>query len=246
MVVLGSAVLLFVLSIVFYKPFFKRFWDIVLSGFAIIVLFPFLLLLSIIGAFAMRGNPFFVQKRPGKKGKDGKERIFSLIKFRTMSNKKDAFGNLLPDEKRLNKFGKFLRSSSLDELPELFNIFTGKMSFIGPRPQLIRDMLFMSEEQRHRHDVTPGLSGFAQVNGRNRITWEKKLELDLEYIKSISFWGDFCLLFKTVHKVLKRSDIVCSGTENGLDYGDWLLLEGKVSQEEYLEKQQAAGELMNG
>lgn len=138
LIVLGSLLLLFVLSIVFYKQFFKRFWDIVLSGLALVVLSPILLILMIVGAIAMGGNPFFTQKRPGKKDKNGNERIFKLIKFRTMSNKKDNSGNLLPDEQRLNKYGKFLRSTSLDELLELINIFIGDMSIIGPRPQLVR------------------------------------------------------------------------------------------------------------
>ena len=236
LVVLGSTVLLFVLSIVFYKPFFKRFWDIVLSGFAIIVLSPFLLLLSIIGAFAMRGNPFFVQKRPGKKGKDGKERIFSLIKFRTMSNAKDSSGNLLPDAKRLNRYGRFLRSTSLDELPELFNIFVGQMSIIGPRPQLVKDMLFMSEEQRHRHDVRPGLSGLAQISGRNNITWEQKFEYDLEYIRKITLLRDARITVKTAFRVLGRKDTVREGTATDMDFCDWLLQEGKLDQEEICSK----------
>ena len=136
----------------------------------------------VIGAIAMKGNPFFAQKRPGKKDKTGKERIFKLIKFRTMSNAKDKEGNLLPDAVRLNKYGKFLRTTSLDELPELFNIFVGDMAIIGPRPQLVRDMVFMSDEQRKRHDVRPGLSGLAQVSGRNNISWEQKFEFDLNYI----------------------------------------------------------------
>ena len=234
---LGGAALLLVLSIVFYKQFFKRFWDVVLSGFALVVLLPLLLILTVVGVIAMRGNPFFTQKRPGKKGKDGNERIFKLIKFRTMSNKKDDSGNLLPDEQRLNKYGKFLRSTSSDELPELFNIFIGNMSIIGPRPQLVRDMVFMTEEQRNRHDVKPGLSGLAQVNGRNNITWEQKLEYDLEYIQKISIFGDIGLIFKTVFKVFKREDTVRDGTASDIDFGDWLLQEGRVSHDEYDKKQ---------
>ena len=137
LIILGGLLVLFLLSIVFYKQFFKRFWDIVLSGLAIIVLSPLLIILTIIGLFAMKGNPFFTQKRPGKKDKNGNERIFKLIKFRTMSNKKDSLGNLLSDKQRLNKYGKFLRSTSLDELPELFNILIGDMSIIGPRPLVV-------------------------------------------------------------------------------------------------------------
>ena len=192
----------------------------------------------------MKGNPFFVQVRPGKKNRDGNEKLFKLIKFRTMSNKKDSSGNLLPDEQRLNGYGKFLRSTSLDELPELFNIFIGDMSIIGPRPQLVRDMVFMSDEQRHRHDVRPGLSGLAQVNGRNNITWEQKFEYDLQYIKKISLFGDIGLIFKTVFKVFKRSDIAREGTVSDIDFGDWLLQEGKVDQKEYENKQTEAKELL--
>ena len=246
LIVLGSLLLLFVLSIIFYKPFFKRFWDIMLSGLAIIVLSPILLILSLLGLIFMKGNPFFTQKRPGKKDKNRQERIFKLIKFRTMSNKKNDSGNLLPDEQRLNKYGKFLRSTSLDELPELFNIFIGDMSIIGPRPQLVRDMVFMSEKQRYRHNVKPGLSGLAQVNGRNNITWEQKFEYDLEYIDNISLFEDVGLIFKTVFKVFKREDTVRNGTASDIDFGDWLLQEGRVNQEEYDKKQTEAKEILSG
>lgn len=237
LIVLGSLLALFVLSIIFYKQFFKRFWDIVLSFLAITVFSPLFLILTIVGAIAMKGNPFFVQPRPGKKDKNGKEKIFKLIKFRTMSNAKDKDGNLLPDDKRLNAYGKFLRSTSLDELPEEFNIFIGDMSVIGPRPQLIKDMVFMSEEQRHRHDVRPGLSGLAQVNGRNNITWEQKFEYDLKYISNISLFGDIGLIFKTVFKAfVKRENTVRDGTESDIDFGDWLLKEDKIDQTEYKRK----------
>lgn len=245
LIVLGSLLLLFVLSIVFYKQFFKRFWDIVLTGLALIVLSPILLILMIVGAIAMGGNPFFTQKRPGKKDRNGNERIFKLIKFRTMSNKKDDSGNLLPDEQRLNKYGKFLRSTSLDELPELLNILIGNMSIIGPRPQLVRDMVFMSEQQRHRHDVRPGLSGLAQVNGRNNITWEQKFEYDLEYIEKMSLFGDIVLILKTVFKVFKRADTVREGTESDIDFGDWLLQKGIISKEKYDAKQSDAKVIIN-
>lgn len=235
-IVLGSLLLLFLLSWLFYKPFFKRFWDIVLSGLTIVVLSPLFFVLIVLGLIFMRGNPFFSQKRPGKKKKDGVERIFKLLKFRTMSNKKDDSGNLLPDDQRLNGYGKFLRSTSLDELPELFNIFIGNMSIIGPRPQLIKDMMFMSESQRHRHDVRPGLSGLAQVNGRNNITWEQKFDYDLQYIKKITLFGDIGLIFKTVFKVFKRENTVRDGTATDVDFGDWLLQEGVISKSEYEEK----------
>ena len=244
LIVLGGLLLLLVLSIVFYKPFFKRFWDVVLSGLAIIVLSPVLLILSILGAIFMKGNPFFTQKRPGKKGKDGKERIFKMFKFRTMSNKRDDSGNLLPDNQRVSKYGRFLRTTSLDELPELFNIFVGDMSIIGPRPQLVRDMVFMSEEQRRRHDIKPGLSGLAQVNGRNNITWEQKFEYDLEYINRISLVGDFVLILKTFFIVLKRNDTFRNGTASDIDFGDWLLKEEIINQDEYDRKQIEAKKLL--
>ncbi len=227
-----------------YAKFFKRFFDFFLSLMAILVLSPILLILIVVGAIAMRGNPFFVQLRPGKKGKDGKEKIFKLIKFRTMSNKKDENGELLSDELRLNKYGKFLRSTSLDELPELFNILIGQMSIVGPRPQLVRDMTFMTELQRKRHDVRPGLTGLAQVNGRNTITWEQKFEFDLAYTDRITLLGDIKIIFQTVGKVLKRSDTVREGTVSDMDFGDWLVQEGKVTAEEYAEKQEEAKELM--
>ena len=228
-----------------YARFFKRFLDFLLSLTALSVLSPFLIIFIIIGAIVMRGNPFFTQLRPGKiDKKTGKERIFKLIKFRTMTNAKDKNGNLLPDEKRLTAYGKFLRSTSIDELPELINILIGNMSIVGPRPQLVRDMVFMTEEQRQRHLATPGLTGLAQCSGRNNITWEQKFEYDLEYIKKITFIGDVKILLKTVGKVLKRSDTVRDGTVSDMDFGDWLLLNGNVEQSEYDEKQLEANELM--
>lgn len=194
----------------------------------------------------MQGNPFFVQLRPGKKDTDGKEKIFKIIKFRTMDNRKDENGNLLPDGLRLNTYGKILRSTSLDELPELFNILKGDMSIVGPRPQLIRDMTFMTEKQRRRHSVRPGLTGFAQVNGRNNITWEQKFQYDLQYIDSeMTLFGDIKIILQTVGKVLKRSDTVREGTTSDLDFGDWLMQEGKLTQEEYDLRQSEAKELMN-
>lgn len=229
-----------------YAKFFKRVIDFTLSLVALIVLSPVLLILIVAGAIAMGGNPFFVQPRPGKKGKNGDEKIFKLIKFRTMDNRKDKDGNLLPDEVRLNTYGRILRSTSLDELPELINILVGDMSIVGPRPQLVRDMVFMSEEQRKRHDVRPGLTGYAQVNGRNNITWEQKFEYDLHYINSgITFVNDVKIILQTVGKVLKRSDTVREGTVSDMDFGDWLMLEGKVDREQYDQKQAEARELLN-
>ena len=228
-----------------YEKFFKRFLDFSLSVVAAALLLPVIILLTVIGAIVMKGNPFFLQPRPGKKDKSGKEKIFKLIKFRTMSNAKDEDGNLLPDEKRLGKYGKLLRSTSLDELPSLLNIICGHLSIVGPRPQLVRDMTFMTESQRKRHNVRPGLTGLAQINGRNNITWEQKFEYDLEYIENgIKFTSDMKIIFKTVGKVLKRSDTVREGTVSDIDLGDWLLLEGKIDQDTYTEKQEEAKELL--
>ena len=227
------------LSALFYRVFFKRFYDILLSGIAIVVLSPILLILMLVGWIKMKGNPFFTQRRPGKK-----EKIFKLIKFRTMTNEKDENGNLLPDEVRLNKYGRMLRSTSLDELPELFNIFIGNMSIVGPRPQLVRDMVFMNEEQRKRHRVRPGLTGLAQVSGRNNITWEEKFEYDLKYLEKISLWKDLKIIFATALKVVKRSDVEREGTVSDIDFGDWLLQKGEVAQEEYDEKQAEAKKLL--
>lgn len=188
----------------------------------------------------MKGNPFFIQKRPGKKDKKGKEKVFKLIKFRTMSNAKDRDGNLLPDEKRLNGYGRFLRSTSLDEFPEVLNILIGDMSIIGPRPQLIKDLVFMDDKQRERHNVRPGLTGLAQINGRNNISWEKKFEYDLQYLENVSFWGDCSIFFKTIGKILRKSDVVREGTDSDIDFGEWLLEEGKITKEYYMIKLEEA------
>lgn len=190
-----------------YAAFFKRVIDFTLALLAIMVLSPVLLVLIVVGAIAMEGNPFFVQPRPGMKGTDGQEKIFNLIKFRTMSNKKDKNGNLLPDDVRLNKYGRILRSTSLDELPELFNILAGQMSIVGPRPLLVKYLPRYTPEQRRRHDVRPGLTGLAQVNGRNAISWEDKFRLDVEYVDNITFIGDIKILAQTVMKVVKRDGI---------------------------------------
>lgn len=224
-----------------YANFFKRIIDFTLSLIALLILSPILLILIIIGAIAMRGNPFFVQLRPGKiSKKTGEEKIFKLIKFRTMSNAKDKEGNLLPDDKRLNKYGKLLRKTSLDELPELLNILVGDMAIVGPRPQLVRDMVFMSQEQRRRHAVRPGLTGLAQVSGRNNITWEEKFAFDLKYMEKITLWADIKIIFRTVGKVFKAEDVVRDGTVSDMDFGDWLLLQGEVDKETYEAKQEEA------
>ena len=229
-----------------YAKFFKRLLDLILSVTALIVLSPVLLILSIVGAIAMKGNPFFLQPRPGIKGKDGKERIFKLIKFRTMTNAKNKDGDLLPDDQRLGRYGAWLRSTSLDELPELINLVVGDLGICGPRPFLVRDCVFMTAEQRRRHDVRPGLTGLAQVNGRNNITWEQKIEYDLLYIDNgITFLGDLKIILQTVGKVLRRSDTVREGTVSDMDFGDWLLQEGKVDQATYDAKQEEAKQIIN-
>ena len=229
-----------------YAKFFKRVIDFTLSLMALLVLSPVLLVLAIIGAVAMKGNPFFTQLRPGKiDKKTGEERIFKLVKFRTMSNAKDKDGNLLPDDVRLNKYGRFLRSTSLDELPELWNILKGDMSIVGPRPQLVRDMVFMTSEERKRHTVRQGLTGLAQVNGRNNISWEKKFEYYIEYIENgIKFINDVKIDFMTVTKDFQRADTVREGTVSDLDFGDYLLQKGEVTNEEYELRQKEAKELL--
>lgn len=185
-----------------YARFFKRILDFILSLCALAVLSPVLLVLIILGAVNMKGNPFFTQLRPGKD-----EKIFRLIKFRTMTNQKDKEGNLLPDDVRLTKYGKFLRNTSLDELPELLNILIGDMSIVGPRPLLVEYLPYYTEAERHRHDIRPGLTGWAQVNGRNAISWDQKLAYDVEYVSHISFFMDIKIIIKTIVKVFKRSDI---------------------------------------
>ena len=185
-----------------YSKCVKRILDVVLSGCALLVLTPVLLVLTGLGAVMMKGNPFFTQLRPGKD-----EKIFRLIKFRTMTCEKDKDGNLLPDDQRLNKYGKLLRSTSLDELPELVNIFIGDMSIVGPRPLLVQYLPRYNEEQKHRHDVRPGLTGHAQVNGRNAISWEEKFRLDVEYVDTLTFWLDVKIIFRTVGKIFKREGI---------------------------------------
>lgn len=185
-----------------YAKFIKRFLDFILSLCAIIVLSPVLLILTVLGAIKMQGNPFFTQDRPG-----WHEKIFKLIKFRTMDNRKDENGNLFPDEIRLNRYGRFLRSTSLDELPELFNILKGDMSIIGPRPLLVKYLPRYSEEQHHRHDVRPGLTGYAQAHGRNAVSWDEKFEMDVWYTKNVTFKTDVGIFFDTIKAVLKREGI---------------------------------------
>ena len=209
--------------------------DFVVALLGLIILFPVLVILSLIGTINLKGNPFFVQVRPGKN-----EKLFKMLKFRSMTGERDQEGNLLPDEQRLTGYGKFLRSSSLDELPELWNILKGEMSLVGPRPQLVRDMVFMTDEQRKRHSVPQGLTGLAQVNGRNDMTWEMKLAYDLQYIENITFVEDVKICLKTVRKVFAREGISAEGMDTAQDLGDYLLGAGRVSPEEYRKKQQQA------
>ncbi len=185
-----------------YARFFKRLLDFLISLFSIIILSPLLLFLTILGAIKMRGNPFFVQDRPG-----GQEKIFKLIKFRTMDNRKDEKGELLPDDVRLNSYGRFLRSTSMDELPELLNILKGDMSIVGPRPLSVVYLPYYTTEEHQRHSVRPGLTGWAQVNGRNAISWNKKFEYDLEYIRCLSFLMDLKIIITTIKKVLLKEGI---------------------------------------
>ena len=185
-----------------YRKYIKRLIDFILSFAAIIVLSPLLIVLTVIGAIAMTGNPFFVQERPGLN-----EKIFKLLKFRTMTNETDENGNLLPDEVRLNKYGRFLRSTSFDELPQIINIVKGDMSIIGPRPLLVRYLPRYNEEQHHRHDVRPGLTGYAQSHGRNAVTWKDKFKMDVWYARNLSFKVDLNVFFRTILMVLKRDGI---------------------------------------
>lgn len=185
-----------------YAKYIKRILDLILSLMALIVLMPLMIIIGILVRINLGSPIIFKQKRPGKN-----EKIFTLYKFRTMTDKRDIDGNLLPDEYRLTKFGKFLRSTSLDELPELINIIKGDMAIVGPRPLLVEYLPYYTEEEKHRHDVRPGLTGLAQVNGRNAISWEEKFLEDLEYIKNMSVKNDIKIIFKTVGKVFKRDGI---------------------------------------
>lgn len=185
-----------------YQRFFKRFFDFTLSLLALIVLSPVLLILTVLGAIKMKGNPFFTQERPGKD-----EKIFKLIKFRSMTCEKDANGNLLPDDVRLTRYGRILRSTSLDELPELINILKGEMSIVGPRPLLVEYLPLYNSEQKRRHDVLPGLTGYAQVHGRNALRWTDRFRLDVEYVENITLVHDVEIIFQTVMAVIKREGI---------------------------------------
>ena len=202
-----------------YRSLFKRIFDFILSLTAIIILSPVLLLLTVIGAFLMGGNPFFTQDRPGKDGK-----VFKLFKFKSMNNKRDERGELLPDEKRLTYYGKFLRNTSFDELPELINILKGDMAIVGPRPLLVRYLTRYSKIQARRHEVRPGLTGLAQVNGRNAISWEEKFRYDVEYVDNLSLMLDIKIILMTVLKVVKRDGI---SSENSATMEEFMGQQGK-------------------
>ena len=222
-----------------YAKYGKRLFDISASIIALLLLSPIMLWL----AWKIKknlGSPvIFSQVRPGKNNK-----LFRLYKFRSMTDVKDKDGKLLPDEVRMTDFGRKLRASSLDELPELFNILKGDMSIVGPRPQLVRDMLFFTEEEMHRQDVTPGLTGLAQISGRNNIGWKERFAYDSQYIGHICFMEDLRIIWRTIFKVGAQEDIATNGMETSEDYGDWLLRQKLVNQEEYTAKQAKAATLI--
>ncbi len=231
----------------FYEKYIKRLLDIVCSLFTLIAFWWLYLIIAILVKINLGSPVVFRQARPGMiDPKTGKEKIFYMYKFRTMSDKRDEKGNFLPDEIRLGRFGKILRNTSLDELLEVLNILKGDMSIIGPRPQLVRDMVFMTDEQRRRHTVKPGLSGLAQVKGRNAITWEEKFYWDLKYIEKISFINDVKLIFETIKVAIIRQEGITDGENaTSLDYGDALLKDGKVSKEEFESLQEKARNILH-
>lgn len=229
-----------------YEKYVKRVIDVACATVAITVFSPVYIGVAVLVKTKLGSPVFFTQDRPGLIDKDGKETVFKMYKFRTMTDERDENGELLPDEVRLTKFGAWLRNTSLDELPEAFNILNGTMSVIGPRPQLVRDMTFMTKEQRARHTAKPGLSGLAQVNGRNAISWEDKINWDLKYIEKVGFSEDVKIVIDTVKKAfLKQEGITQDDMATAEDFGDYLLRTEKVSEEEYSEKQMQAKNILN-
>lgn len=226
----------------FYEKYVKRLIDIICAIAAVICFSPLYVVIAVLVKTKLGSPVLFTQDRPGLVDKDGKETIFKMYKFRTMTDERDPeTGELLPDEVRLTEFGAWLRSTSLDELPEAFNILNGTMSIIGPRPQLVRDMVFMTREQRKRHTAKPGLSGLAQVNGRNAISWEDKLDWDQKYIEKVSFLEDVRIIFKTIEKAfVKKEGITEENMSTAEDYGDYLLRMGKITQDSYEQRQEKA------
>ena len=229
LIVLGSIAFLLLVVSLLYRPFFKRVCDIICALAVFIFLWPLYLVLAILVRTKLGKPIYFKQVRPGKNGK-----LFTLYKFRSMTDERDENGNLLPDEVRLTKFGKWLRSTSLDEVPEAINILKGDMSVIGPRPLLVKDYVFFDEEVMKRQSVRPGLSGLAQVNGRNRISWEDKFKYDLQYCKKIGFWKDIGIVFKTIGKAFgKKENINKEGFATDEDYGDYLLRTDKIDKKTF-------------
>lgn len=222
-----------------YIRFLKRYFDILASLIALVCLSPILIYVGYLVKIKLGSPVLFTQVRPGKDGK-----LFRMYKFRSMTDERNAEGKLLPDDVRLTDFGKKLRATSLDELPELINIFKGDMSVVGPRPQLVRDMVFFTKEEMQRQSVFPGLTGLAQICGRNNITWKEKFAFDLQYIKNISFLEDMRIIYRTVFKVSAQEDIATDGMETAEDYGDWLLRTGQIDKEEYDMKQAEAKRLL--
>lgn len=222
-----------------YRKYFKRPFDILCALAAIFVFSLVFITVAVLVRIKLGKPVLFKQERPGKD-----EKIFKLYKFRSMTDKRDENGDLLPDKERLTSFGRTLRTTSLDELPEAFNILKGDMSVVGPRPQLVRDMVFMDEEQRKRHTVRPGLTGLAQVNGRNNTSWETRFEYDLKYIEKITFLGDVRIILKTIVKCLSRDGINEEGMATAEDFGDYLLKKGDIEQSVYDDFQAAAASLV--
>ncbi len=227
-----------------YAKFMKRPFDICCSLIALIVLSPIFAIVALLVRTKLGSPVIFRQKRPGRKDKNGVEKIYTLYKFRSMTEKRDENGQLLSDAIRLTHFGALIRKSSLDELPELWNILKGDMSIVGPRPMLVRDMVFMTKDQRNRHNIRPGLSGLAQINGRNCIEWEDKLDFDLKYVKQITFVEDIRIILVTILKVFKRDSISYEGMATGEDLGDCLLRKGCITKLEYDSKQAKALDLL--
>ena len=227
---------------IFYYPFFKRVLDIICALAVFLFLWPLYAVIAILVKTKLGSPIYFKQVRPGKDGK-----LFTMYKFRSMSNAKDKNGNLLPDGERLTKFGKWLRKTSLDEMPEAINILKGDMSVIGPRPLLVKDYVFFDDDVMKRQSIKPGLSGLAQVNGRNNITWKDKFTLDVSYIQNINFWKDVAIVFNSFFKAfVKKDDIDREGFDTDEDYGDYLLRTGEISYKEYDQKILEAKELLDG
>lgn len=206
-----------------YKKFIKRLLDIIISLVGLIILSPIILIVAILVRIKLGSPVIFKQERPGKD-----EKIFKLYKFRSMNNKKDENGNLLPDKDRLTKFGKLMRATSLDELPELINILKGDMGLIGPRPLLVRYLPYYNDKEKHRHDVRPGLTGLAQINGRNALNWEDRFKYDIEYVNNITFINDVKILFKTFYKVIKKDSVITAGTGKVIAFDEYRKQQNKT------------------